>query len=324
MPPSDITPDTPRKKRKSAAADKQDSPNKAIKTAAHQIDEKFEVPARYRGHAKEYGDPTLYPCGAKIYIDGHYHDCPECDVTRYIMDTWTKENKRRADGNDIEPVPLLTTAVIHEVLAKMKVPLERVRLQGENWNPYMKMTIKKKGTGKLMTTARSFVAEYNDLSDYEKMQGLRPKLPLPVDFDYEAAGPSAVPYCHRVMQTEQQLTEYILYNAIADGVLPKTYVDKLAENFGAVPKGNDKHEDYAKATGVDVDELLEVVDIEVGANVDLKDYSFSPRVLAAKGMPVNIPHGREVRVDAARVAQANALALAAPATRPTATGGGLN
>ena len=84
-------------KRKHQAVGTAQNDSRAKKASGINFKDKCEFAPGLRGHAKEYGDPTCYPCGFMTYIDNHYHTCEDCNAVRILMDCWTTELHKQSE-----------------------------------------------------------------------------------------------------------------------------------------------------------------------------------------------------------------------------------
>ena len=209
----------------------------------------FEVPEKKRGHVKEYGDPTVFPCGSRCIVDQHYRDCDECNAVRFIMDSWLKANQERtAHGESVVQPPALTFAAIEKVLNKMNISFNTINLQADTWNPYTPVCLaydkelneedssESDSDFDECSTSKTFAETWEELREKDHAFGIRGELPLPHGFCVETSTAATVPILHNAMNAGSQFSEYLIMTAVNDGVLSQDYINAVATNFGIVEK----------------------------------------------------------------------------------------
>lgn len=277
---------SPKKKRKGSPAKQAKKDSVVVKTPSRNLACKYGVSAQTRGHCKEYGDPTCYPCGSMTNIDSHYRDCPACDSCRFVMDAWESKNNSVGEDFDIEPVPALTMAGIKEVCGVMGVPLTTLRGQKITWTPYE--GVKKWSAAKRKETmTESFVECWRKMDPADKARCLRPKLPNLDGAEVNKDTFETMPATHHMCNAKVELLEYIVMQAKQDGFVPDVYIKKVAANFGAVPDvsagaaNNDEHDELSKYVAFDVSDLLATVEFadDSGGVIGLERFGTAPRLL---------------------------------------------
>ena len=254
------------------------------KTASRNLDAQFQVLSSHRGHCKECGDPTCCPCGSEVCCDGHHRDCQECDACRFVMDAWAKANREMAVEGNPEPVPALTGGCIMQIVGQMGLNAEQVKAQDDSWTPHKPFEVHNQITGRMEKTPHSFVQRWEGLKGRNKVLGVRPKLPLPRDFDLSKGQTKAVPHQHRKLNTHTDMMECIIHNAIVDGKLSEACLRQVVENCGGVDSEDSMHQHCTNACGIDSHELIDWVDTFPDPNSDelevhLEDCKMSPRLL---------------------------------------------
>jgi len=275
------------------------------KTASRKLAHEYKLHENFRGHCKEYGDPTNYPCGAQIYMDGHYRDCTKCDAMRFLLDSWHTANmKNTTEDHPTEMAPMLTYAGATAILSKMGMTMDDILLQDDNWNPYRKLQTTCKITGDKTTTSQSFVEVYEQLSQREKTLVLRPPLPFLDEIQLSTTEYSAVPWEQRKCLFKQNLMEYILNQALADQLISPEYVKKVAANYGVVEPTQANAEEVAAMqdlSGVNFTWVQQQLAIDVArGEIPLADYDYSPRLLyhvqRGEEEDIALPHPKNDRL----------------------------
>lgn len=253
-------------------------------------------PENCRSVVKEYGDTTIYPCGRYSTCDPHFqgNNCIECDAIRFILDTWAIANQRRAAERceAPEPVPPLTHAVIKAVLETMHVMPEQVRELPDTWDPYQRITRYCNLLGSEVVSDRSFVECYNDLSTLEKKRGERPPLQFG-DYSPTTHDPMLASVALRRENTYREVMQHIICQAVADGLINQSYINKAVENYGIVPDGHNLHNTLTNICGIRVSEVYELFQVEHDDDdeieMTLDHYEYSPAHMRHQAMRWNFP-----------------------------------
>lgn len=297
------------RKKKESLQDKIDKKGKPMRASSRQYEHKYSLPCDFRGHPKEYGDPTCYPCGKHTIVDDHTNSCPDgCDAMRAIMDSWETRNKRLGKGGQYEKPPPISFACAKLVCAKLGVEMSDISAQERFWDVSMPLKLLDPMMGKWTTQSKTFLEVYNELSDFEKMMGMRPPLPtLQVE---ELSGDTApsFPYKHKVLNTKTEAMEYLLGTAMKDGVLTQEYVNMVLENYGVVESRNGSgYDDLCQVSGIYLQEVYnefqipKAKDDDPNQDVITEHYEISPRLLhehKANGYSETVPivHSKETRL----------------------------
>ena len=130
-----------------------------------------------RGHPKEYGDATVFPCGKHSFQDDHYNTFKQCQVVRLILDAWELANfKEHPDAT----VPHLSHAGVMEILNMMGVSPEYILTQRIGWTPYMPITWKSLADGRTRESLSTFVDTYKKLPVEDKIKFTCPPIPMAI------------------------------------------------------------------------------------------------------------------------------------------------
>jgi hypothetical protein len=278
--------------------------NPPIKAAARNFDYSFQCGTGKRGHVKEVGDPTIFPCGSIVYHDEHYRKCHECDAHRIIMDSWKTEfeHKKHYVGW-IEPQEL-TMAGMKTVLRQMGATIDDVRRTPIGWTPFQQIEIYNDLTGEFVNTEDSFYKTFRDLPYETQERSLCPPLPYPFKSVVTKQSAAAVPLVHRAQNVKCEALEYLLGCAKTDGLLPQEYIDVVLEDYGIVPppakkrKRNEVCSDvvddkdgsdegkkpaanlekmYSDVSGIAIGDLYYEIQEEIKDPMSLRNLQFSPR-----------------------------------------------
>ena len=230
--------------KKRAAASKEKGEKKAFKPSALQTDKVFCLPTASSGHVCEYGDKILFACGAATVQSDHYRsNCVKCQGMRMIMDSWADElEKRLKAGQDSERPPPLSMAGVEEILDRIGVSWDHVTRQDPSqfsvYEPFTKFV---KSLGKTKVIGNSIVMEWNKLSERERLRMVRPPQFWPCGFALDKANCSQAVRYTRATHVQNAGYQYVVNQALLDGLVSKDWLNKTLENFGIVPK---KHKDY--------------------------------------------------------------------------------
>ena len=263
--------------------------NKEIQVSARKLDHHFQTSVSERGVAKEYGDGTLYACGSQpTYVDSHYQNCKKCMPFCFVMDSWECVQKKQSHYT---PPPAITFAAFLDITREMGIEPKQFLMQDQSWDVSKPVKfIKAAKTGKKKKKAEtklSFVQAWEAYDAEDKVTALRPKLPAPTGYSLGPARASTHVHQIRNHNTYTEALEYLVYNALQDGVITQDYVNLVLNNFGLMAETEDEEETqtYEKlcaASGVDVDKLYKVFQIPTAdGEVDTSMFHNSPRVSAA-------------------------------------------
>lgn len=237
-----------------------------------------------RVHVKEYGDMTRYPCGRYSYVDPHFQGdkCDECDAVRFIMDSWSAENHRRAAENyaEVAKVPPLTHDLALLVLEQMGVSIKNLREMGNAWTPYQKIQRYSPMFERYIDSELTFVQQYELMEPLVKKRGERPPIQYG-HFNPMKDDPKVASIRYRDEMTKKEIMQYILLTAVTDGLIDQPYINMALANFGIVPKGHRNMDAFDIASGLDGNEMYNIFQLvnKGGSNkteVPLKGYLFSP------------------------------------------------
>lgn len=262
-----------------------------LKAAARNFEHPFKCGTGKRGHVKEVGDPTIFPCGSIVFHDEHYRKCNECDAHRIIMDSWQTFYEHNKHHDPPPPPKDLTMAGVKTVLREMGATIDDVRRTGFGWNPFCAIDIYDDLTGSRVPTQHSFYVTYRNLPANTKKRMLRPELPYPFRAIVTKESAASVPILHRAHNIKREALEYLVGCAQTDGILPKEYVDAVLADYGIVPKqhqsndgtetndGNDPsvEEHYSTTAGIDIGNMYNEIWEGVKDPNILDHMLFSPR-----------------------------------------------
>ena len=258
--------------------------NKEVRKSASREIQPYHAELNHRGHVKEVGDPTCYPCGSTIYQDGHYRSCEPCDAARFIMATWQREHTEQAKDNKVEPVPPLTLAGILTILKHLGATVEEVLSQPSDWNPYKPMVVFDSLRGKKIAQRKTFVGVFESFSKGNRARCLRPAVPKLEEWVVCDDNMEQHSHMLHLFNAKNELMEYIMVQAIKDGIISQAYVNKVASNFGAVPDPdnndpNSEHEKLSDSVAYLSSDLYNHVQFEIpeGAEVGFERYPSAAR-----------------------------------------------
>ena len=282
----------PRDNGKRKATDKpgvKPSNGKKIKPTAR-CENPFNANEVNRGHAKEYGDATVFPCGHVNFQEDHYHKCEPCQIVRTIMDAWENATIKITEHQE-KTVPHLTAAGVFYILRKIGVSHEHVMTQPMDWNPYKPFVWKNDANGNTEQSEVTFADGYKNLKPGQKLMYTCAKLSLPEDFEFDIHNSRQIPVKHRELTMKSQMMEYVVLNALHDGLIDQNYVNKVIANYGVVPPSDDTttgatSEELSAFSGVDMDTLYNSMqDLKVNPpnvrGVSVADFAYSPRRMYA-------------------------------------------
>ena len=300
-------------KRKGAQKAGKKFPKAGTPAKKKKVEEKFSLPPNYRGVFKLYGDPTCHPCGGLVVVDEHYRNCGLCAPYRLFFDKWQEGAWDRSTKEDKIEVPALGYGVIDEMCRELGCSVNDFQHQEDGWTPFDRMVRTNAVTGRIEYHEKSFVELWNSFSYEKQLISLRSSNDIPPGCTLTDAD-KMYPLYQRRDKTVKGAQVYVLEMAMKDGAIPKEYVQKCLENYGAYKKGHELHKDFSEVAGVDVEEphhmfgdLLNDVDNEDDGKLE-EDYASlllhecSPRLIMhrAKGADKTskppVPHDQDERI----------------------------
>ena len=262
------------------------------KAASRGIEVAYTLPTAFRGHAKECGDATIFPCGKVIHVDSHIRDCEQCDAMRFIMDSWQTELKSRSTDDTWEKPPAVTMACMQVVLKKMSVTWAEVRSQADDWNPFKPVMQVDEMTMEKEPTSQTIVQVYEALPAAKKQLGIRPSLPYPAGFELCSKTAKVAPVMQAQLNTKNEAMVYLIENAINDGLINQDCINAVMLNCGLVPQDHEEYEDLVVTSKGSLDKVYKSFQFGLAPSADeftLSGLQHSPRALATgDSMPVPV------------------------------------
>ena len=269
-------------------------------------------PKYCRNIVKEYGDITTYPCGAQCVIDSHFSNgrCLECDAVRFILDTWSLENARKASEEKREPdaVPPLTHEILLAIIKSLDFTPEDVLRLPDTWNPYQRMSKRSSIISDELIYSRCSIVEYYERHSEKRLhkRGKRPPFELG-DFNPQADDPIEAALHQRVENTKNEMMQHIILTAIADGRINQMYLNMVMYNYGICGPNQQDIKDLQQASGINVTELYEKFQLRRERNttqreVNMEHYKYSPLnmmyISRYRDIHYDIPHPYQARMKA--------------------------